>query len=351
MTRFTAGQLYTFAKGVYLKLGLSEEHADIVADSLVLADLWGHQSHGVMRTFWYAKRMQSGATDVSADASVIVDGGAIAVIDGDDGVGQVIAREAMGQAIARAQLHGIGAVAVRNSGHFGTAMYFTRQAAEAGCVGFLSTNASPAMAPWGGRDKLIGNNPWSIAAPAGRYPTMVLDIANTAVARGKLYLAKQRGESIPAGWAMDPAGQQTTDPAEGILGNILPMAGHKGYAIATMMDVLSGILSGSGFADAVVGPYRADGRSGVGHLAIALNIPSFRPLAAFTADMESLVDKIKAVERAPDTDEVFYPGELEDRAEQRQRKEGVLVPEKTVADLDAEATVLGVTTLTATTPD
>ena len=349
MKRFTAKQLYTFAKNVYLKLGLSEHHADVLSDSLVQADLWGHQSHGVMRTFWYAKRFQSGATNFSSEPNIVINGGAIAVIDGDDGIGQVVAREAMSQAIARAQQHGIGAVAVRNSGHFGTAMYYTRRAAEAGCVAFLSTNASPAMAPWGGREKLIGNNPWSIAAPAGRYPAMVLDIANTAVARGKLYLAKQRGESIPAGWAMTAEGHQTTNPAEGILGNILPMAGHKGYAIATMMDVLSGILSGSRFGDGVIGPYVAEGKSGAGHLAIALNISSFRPFSEYTADMESLIDKIKAVDRPPDTEEVFYPGELEARSEKRQLKTGIPIPGKTVAELDAEATVLGVTTLTATT--
>jgi hypothetical protein len=136
----------------------------------------------------------------------------------------------MGEAIARARAHGIGAVTVRNSNHFGTAMYYTRVAAHAGCIGFLSTNASPSMAPWGGRAKVVGNNPWSIAAPAGRHGVMVLDIANTGVARGKVYLARQRGERIPEGWAMDAQGKPTTDPAAAIEGIILPMAGHKGYA-------------------------------------------------------------------------------------------------------------------------
>jgi LDH2 family malate/lactate/ureidoglycolate dehydrogenase len=301
-----------------------------------------------MRTFWYAKRIQSGATNISSEPKIVVDGGAIAVVDGGDGIGQVVACEAMNQAVIRARQHGIGAVAARNSGHFGTAMYYTRQAAQAGCVAFLSTNASPAMAPWGGRDKLIGNNPWSIAAPAGRYPAMILDIANTAVARGKLYLAKQRGNPIPVDWAITKEGRPTTNPAEGILGNILPMAGHKGYAIATMMDVLSGVLSGSRFADGVIGPYKAEGKSGVGHLAIALNISSFRPLSEFTADMESMIEKIKRVSRTSETEEVFYPGELEARAEKRQRKTGVDIPVDTVKELDAAATALGVRSLTAT---
>ena len=125
------------------------------------------------------------------------------------------------------------AVALRNSNHFGTALYYTLQAARADCVAFLSTNASPAMAPWGGRKKTVGTNPWSWAAPAGKLAPMVLDIANTGVARGKIYLARQKGETIPPGWAIDAEGAPTIDPAAAIDGVILPMAGHKGYAIAS----------------------------------------------------------------------------------------------------------------------
>lgn len=338
-------RLAAFATAVYRALGLPGQDAALLADTLVQADLWGHQSHGVMRTFWYAARLRSGATKAVTEAEVIVDGGAIAVIDGHDGVGQVITCRAMEQAIARARKHGIGAVAVRNSGHFGTAMYFTRLAARADCLGFLSTNASPAMAPWGGREKRVGNNPWSIAAPAGRHAPMVLDIANTAVARGKLYLARQRGEAIPEGWALDAEGRPTTDPVAGIAGNILPFAGHKGYGIATMMDVLSGVLSGSGFGNSVVGPYMPEGRSGVGHLAIALNIASFRPLTEFNRDIEQLVEGLKSVPRAPGVDEIFYPGEREARAEEAARKEGIVIPDDTLAELDAGARELGVTPL------
>lgn len=342
--KFSAQQLFEFAFNAYAALGLKEAHATLIADSLVQADLWGHQSHGVMRIFWYGDRVQSGATDIKSEPEIIVDGGAIAVLDGKNGSGQVVAGEAMRQAIARAKQHGIGAVAVRDSGHFGTAMYFTRQAAQEGCVGFLSTNASPAMAPWGGKEKLIGTNPWSIATPAGKYPMMMLDIANTAVARGKLYLAKQRGESIPPGWAIDADGNPTTDPVAGIAGNILPFAGHKGYAVATMMDVLSGVLSGSQFADGVVGPYVSKGNSGVGHFAMALNIAAFRPLDEFNADMEELVAKIKSTPCATGVDEIFYPGEIEAHAEQRHRAEGISIPEDTIAELNEKARKIGIAT-------
>jgi LDH2 family malate/lactate/ureidoglycolate dehydrogenase len=133
------------------------------------------------------------------------------------------------EAVARAKVHGIGAIGIRNSNHFGTAMYFTRMAATAGCIGFLSTNSSPAIAPWGGRKKALGSNPWSIAAPAGKHTPMMLDIANVRVARGKVYLAKREGVPIPLGWALNAAGEPTTDPDEAISGVFLPMAEHKFY--------------------------------------------------------------------------------------------------------------------------
>jgi len=344
--RFSAQRLSDFCTNAYVALGLPGCDAELLADSLVQADLWGHQSHGVMRTFWYGKRIRSGATKAVTSVERVLDGGAIALMDGNDGIGQVIAHRAMLEAIERSGIHGVGAVSVRNSGHFGTAMYFTRMAARKGCIGFLSSNASPAMAPWGGRSKLIGTNPWSIAAPAGKYPPMMLDIANTAVARGKLYVARKRGEAIPEGWAIDSEGQSTTDPIAGIAGNILPMGGHKGYAVATMMDVLSGILSGSGFADGVVGPYMPEGRSGVGHLAIALHIESFRPLQAFIADMESLIERIKQTPLAAGSEEIHYPGEPEALAEVGQRKAGIEIPEDTLAELNAGARELGITPLT-----
>ena len=339
---FTVARLSAFARDAYLALGLPAADAALVADTLVQADAWGHASHGVMRTFWYGARLETGAMAAVTRPEWVSDAGALAMLDGHDGVGQVLAQRAMASAIERAKAHGIGAVAVRASGHFGTAMYFTRMAAGAGCIGFLSTNASPAMAPWGGREKRLGTNPWSIAAPAGAYPPMLLDLANTAVARGKLYVARQRGEAIPEGWAIDEQGRATTDPVLGIAGTILPMAGYKGYGITVMMDVLSGVLSGSAFGDAVVGPYRADARSGVGHLAIAIDIAACRPLAAFEADMEALIRTLKATPRAAGVDEILYPGEPEARAAERAAVHGVTLPEATVDELNANARRLGV---------
>ncbi len=338
--RIEADRLRAFAAASGLRLGLGEDDARLLADTLVQADLWGHASHGIMRLFWYGERIRTGAIKPRAAAQRVVDAGAIAVIDGGDGLGQRMAAEAMALAVEKARTHGVGAVSVRNSGHFGTAMYYTRRAAAEGCVGLLTTNASPAMAPVGGREKRVGNNPWSIAAPAGRHGPMCLDIANTAVARGKLYAAKARGEAIPEGWAVDASGAPTTDPAAGIAGTILPMAGHKGYAIAVMMDALSGVLSGGLFGAAITGPYMPTGASGAGHLAIALDIAAFRPLSAFVADMERLVDALKATPKAPGAEEIFFPGEPESRAEARAGGM-VALPEDVARDLDAGARAIG----------
>lgn len=324
-----------------MAIGLRKDDATLIADTLVQADLWGHPSHGVMRTFWYMDRLLSRATDPLA--TPVVDGGkgALAAMDGCKGMGQVVAKAAMQEAIRRAADFGIGAVAVRNSGHFGTAMYFTRMAAQAGMVGFLSTNASPAMAPWGGMAKQLGTNPWSWAAPAGKHPPMMLDISNTAVARGKLFAAAKRGDSIPEGWAIDEDGRATTDPEAGISGTILPMAGHKGYGISALVDVLSGVLSGSAFGPNVVGPYVPEGDSGAGHLVIAIDISAVRPLAEFEQDMEILIRSLKSCPRADGVDEILYPGEPEHRHAEKSAEIGIQVPESVLADLKTGAEKLG----------
>ena len=325
--------LLAFATQVYQRVGMPEADARLAADTLVQADLWGHQSHGVMRLSWYVARLAAGVCDPVARPEIVVDAGAIAVMDGHDGMGQVLAARAAEASIARARAHGIGAVALRNSNHFGTAMYFTLMAARAGCVAFLSTNASPAMAPWGGRKKTVGTNPWSWAAPAGKHAPMVLDIANTGVARGKIYLARQQGLPIPEGWAINAQGEPTTDPAEAIDGIVLPMAQHKGYAIAVIMDMLSGVLTGSGFGTGVHGPYQTEHKSGAGQLMIALDIASIQPIAEFGDRMERYIAELKSVPLAAGFEEVVYPGEIEARNDARNRAAGLVLPDDTSSDL------------------
>ncbi|WP_217576785.1 Ldh family oxidoreductase [Streptomyces sp. GbtcB7] len=330
---FGADQLTALGAAILRAVGVPAADADYVADSLVTADGWGHPSHGLLRMSWYVDRIRSGVMSPLTEPELVVDSGSVAVLDGHDGIGQIITRSACDLAVQRAGAHGVGLVAVRNSNHFGTAAYFTRAMAEAGCVAILTTNGSPAMAPWGGRGKTVGANPWSIAVPGGTHGPVVLDIANTNVARGKVYAARERGTPIPEGWAIDSDGAPTTDPQAAIDGLILPMAGHKGYAISFMMDILSGVLTGSSFATGVAGPYVPDRRSGCGHIVIAIRVDAMRPQEDFARDLATLIASTKAVPLAQGHEEIFYPGEREDRSAAHAETHGIALPPKTVDGL------------------
>lgn len=325
----SADHLRAFGEAVLLANGVPQQDAYLLSDSLVAAELWGHSSHGMLRLPWYVERLRSGVMKAVTQSETLIDSGALAVIDGHHGIGQVLTAQATHLGIERARQHGVSAIGVRNSNHFGTAAYFTRMSAEAGCVAFLATNASPAMAAWGGREKLIGTNPWSIAAPAGQRGVAVMDIANTAVARGKIYLAAERDEPIPATWASDEQGRPTTNASEAVHGLILPMAGHKGYVISFMMDVLAGVLTGSQFGSGVVGPYDPTKPSGCGHMLITLDINAIMPRAEFEKRMEALIQEVKDSPTAQGIENIFFPGELEDINTRNHLQTGIRVADKT----------------------
>lgn len=344
MNTFTADAVTDCGTAILTEHRVPDADARTVTASLVTADLWGHPSHGMLRLPWYVARLQSGAMNPVTEPEVVSAFGAVSVLDGRDGVGQIVTARAVELAADNAATHGVAVVAVRNSNHFGTAAYWTRILAERGCVGILTTNGSPAMAPWGGLRKMVGANPWSIAVPGGSHGAVVLDIANTGVARGKIYAAKERGTGIPPGWAIDASGLPTTDPQAALDGLILPMAGHKGYAISFMMDVLSGVLTGSRYGTGVVGPYVPDQRSGCGHLVVAIDIRAIMAPDEFGARMDDYIESIKNCPAAPDT-EILVPGELENRA--IERAGGVVgLPPATVAELNALAAAAGVPGLT-----
>lgn len=340
-----ARKMLEFATAVYAAQGVPAQDARLIADTLVQADLWGHQSHGVLRLGWYLDRLRNKVMNPVTQPEFVIDGGALAVIDGHDGVGHVLAKLAAEEAIKRAQAHGIGAVGVRMSNHFGTCMYYTLMGARQGCVMMLTSNGGPAMAPWGGRKKIVGTNPWSIAAPAGKHAPFVVDMANTGVARGKIYLARNKRQKIPQGWAIDANGVPTTDPQAAIDGIILPMAEHKGYAIAAMVDMMSGVLTGSGFLSAVHSPYKTAEKSNCGHFMMAINVEAMQPLAQFNARMEQFIAEIKSVPLAQGFDQVFYPGEMEARNDTRNRSQGIHYPDDTVADLKRIADETGLRSL------
>lgn len=215
-------------------------------------------------------------------------------------------------------------------------MFYTRRVAAAGCVAMLTSNRGPAMAPWGGRKKIVGTNPFSVAAPVSADSSrarFVVDMAATGVARGKIYLAKNKNLPIPLDWAINNEGAPTTDPQEAIDGIILPMAEHKGYAIAAMVGMMSGVLSGSGFLSAVHSPDKTAEKCDCGHFIIAMDIAKFQPLEQFHARMQAFTSEIKSVPLAKGFDEVFYPGEMENNSDAKFRREGLQLPDDTVADL------------------
>jgi LDH2 family malate/lactate/ureidoglycolate dehydrogenase len=339
--RVRPDRLAAFAGEVLAAAGVPEADAALVAGCLVQAELWGHPSHGLLRLGWYVARIRAGVVDPMATPETVADHGAVAVVDGREGLGHVLTAAAAREAVRRAREHGVGVVAVRNSNHFGMSAHYTRMMAEEGCVGVLTTNSSPSMAPWGGRARTVGANPWSVATPAGAHGVAVMDISNGNVARGKIYAARERGVEIPTGWAIDNQGAPTTDPASALSGLLLPMAGHKGYAIAFMIDVLSGVLTGSSFGTGVSGPQQARRRSGAGHLVLALEIEAFLPLEEFNRRMEQLIGEVKSVPLAQGFDEVFFPGEVEDRSSARLQREGIELPAGTVADLERLAEQAG----------
>jgi LDH2 family malate/lactate/ureidoglycolate dehydrogenase len=342
MTHATPERLTDFATAVLEAEGVPADDAGLIARCLLQAELWGHPSHGMLRLSWYVARIRSGVVDPAAKAETVVDRGPLALLDGREGLGHVVCAHAANEAVRRAREHGVGVVGVRNSNHFGMAAHFTRMIAEQGCVGVVTTNGSPAMAPWGGREKAVGANPWSIAAPAGRHGVTVMDIANVNAARGKIYAARERGATIPEGWALDAEGRPTTDPAAAIAGVILPMGGHKGYAISFMMDVLSGVLTGSSFATGVSGPQQAERRSGCGHMVLAVDVAAVADPDGFAERMEALIAEMKAVPLASGFEEIFYPGEIEDRSRARREREGIEVPAKTLEALERLAAETGV---------
>ncbi|GGC43572.1 MULTISPECIES: Ldh family oxidoreductase [Brevibacterium] len=332
--RTDAERWIEFAASVLRFHGVPDADANLVAGSLVQADLWGHQSHGLLRLPWYVARLRTGAMKAKSEPSVVADTGGMLLLDGDDGIGQVLTDRIAREAADRARTNGIGAVGVRNSNHFGMAMYYTRRIAAEGFAAMLYTNASPAMAPWGGREKRIGTNPWSMAAPYGD-SQIALDIANTAVARGKIYLADQRREDIPDGWALDAEGRRTTNAAEAINGVILPMAGHKGYAISLMMDIFTGALLGGAVGTDIHGPYEADKKSGTSHLFIAVDPRALGTAEEFDARIAELVGQMHSTPLAHGHDQVFLPGEIEDHnAATTIRLGGIEYPEQTWKDME-----------------
>ncbi|KAK2803829.1 hypothetical protein FQN50_006836 [Emmonsiellopsis sp. PD_5] len=342
---------HRFVRHLLEKHGVSSQNADIVAKCLVEADLRGVDSHGINRIPSYLTRIRQGVLDPAASPTLTQTTPVVAQLDGHNGFGFVAAHAAMDRAIEMAKEFGIGMVSVTHSNHFGMSASFVQQAVDANMMSLVFTNSSPALPVWGGKEKLMGVSPIACGAPAGNKSVpFILDMAPSVAARGKIYKAARRGQQIPDDWALDENGARTADPAAALKGVMLPMGGPKGSALAIMMDLFSGVLSGSAFAGHVTGPYDPSKPADVGHFIVAIKPDLFMGLEDFKERMDYLYQRVVGSERMEGVDRIYYPGEIELETAERRRKEGIPYVKAEIEALNREADLVGVEHLEAVGP-
>lgn len=345
--RYRAAALQDFVTDVLVKLGLNPDDARIGAWSLIHADLMGVDSHGVAHFAdgkGYCLGLKQGIVNPKAKPQVVHETPSTALMDGDSGLGIVNASKAMTLAIEKAAKVGSGFVAVTNSRHFGMSAHYSLMAVEHDMIGIAMTNTVPSVVPTGGLERREGTNPIAVAAPAGEEPPFSLDIATSAVAAGKLELARIKGTDIPEGWAVDAGGNPTTD-ADIIrkggmllpLGSTPTLSSHKGYGLGVMVDVFTGILSGLGSCRMI------DLNTWcMGHFVGAWRIDAFRPAAEFKRMMDEFIRDLRATMPAPGVERVLVPGEKEHYTRQEREAEGIPLHPKVVTPLMALADELGI---------
>lgn len=319
--------LQTFLSELFKNTGLTQEDAIFIAQKLVESNLWGIDSHGVMRVPIYVKQLRSRAMNPKPQINVIRGSKGLEVIDGDNGPGFIVGREAMKRAIQLATEFNVGIVGAIRSNHFGAAGLYARIAADQGMIGVTMTNATPRMAVHGASKPIIGNNPIAVAVPTfGAFP-VVLDISLSIVAGGKLLLAIQKGEKIPLDWAVDSEGRPTDDPEKGLKGFLLPVGAHKGFGLALIVDILCGVITGGSFLHQIKSMYKYPGDPGVTcHLTAAINISAIISQEEMKKRMASFCNTIKATPMWDKSSEVLLPGEIEHRKVLERKAKGIPLP-------------------------
>ena len=342
--------LRTMLEAIYRAKGVPSDEAEIVARHQVTANLVGHDSHGVIQTAAYVKRIDDGQIVPGAAFDIERSTPTTAVVDANWGFGFVQTERAMQRGIDMARDAGVGAITIRRQGHIGRVGAYARMAADAGMIALVAADsgrAPKAVAPFGGRGKRLGTNPLSVGIPRASGPPIVLDMATSAVAAGKIALARSRGESIPEGWIIDADGAPTTDPNayyEG--GALLPLGGeqgYKGFGLGVVVEVLCGLLTGLGF-----GVY-PEGRHNDGCFLAVFNVSHFRDQDDFTTEVDDFVEYLKGSPPAAGSSGVLYPGELEERSLVQRERDGIEIEEATWQALlglldDLDLRVPGVTT-------
>jgi len=308
----TADQLSSLVARLFIAAGVPDSAARTVAGALVDADIEGQSSHGVMLVEMYLDRIRKGSVSLKEAGEVVSDKGATVVLDAHNALGHLTGDQATKIAVERARRFGVGVVAVRHGFHFGTARRFALKAADEDCVGIVMCNTRPLMPAPGGAERVVGNNPVAIAVPSDGPAPIVLDMATSEAAMGKMRMAEKAGETIPSRWAVKADGSPTTNPAEAIAGMLLPASGPKGFGLAFLIDLLCGMLSG-GATDGAVQPLY--GNASVpydsSHLFIAIDIAHFGDRAAMRAAASAAAERIRDGARAPGVTRLFTPGEPE----------------------------------------
>lgn len=336
-------ELRRFTARIFEKFGLDGDSAMIVADNLVHADLRGHGAHGVTRIPIYTERLARGVVKTDPNIQVVRKSASVALVDGDNGMGAVAGDRAIKTAIELAHETGVGIATVRHSNHNGPGSFYVTQASALGLIGVSASNSPVSMAVWGSRGRALGTNPLSVAIPAGSIPAIVMDMSSSVVARGKIVEAAKRGDAIPEGWALDTDGKPTTDSKAAEAGVVLPFAGAKGSAIAILVDMLAGVLSGAAYSKLVNNLYADfENAQNNGQFTMAVDVTSFMPKDAFIERVDNFIQLMKATALADGVDEILMPGEPELRCEQKFSKTGIPLPANVIDDIRAVADGCGV---------
>lgn len=344
VTTISFDELIDYSSALLMAAGASPGDARDTSRLLAQTDAFGIHSHGLKNLSGYLEKARHGALDLTASPSVVREGDAFVLLNGHNGIGMIAGTRAMGLAIEKAKRIGIAIVSVRNSTHCGATGLYALPAAEQGLIGIVVSNVDPNMTVPGARGKVLGNNPLAYSLPGGRHRPVIFDIALSTVASLKVVKARARGESIPEGWIVDGAGRTTTDPSHyPEVGAMLPMAGHKGYGLALLVDALTGSLADAPTSDLVPSwLFDMDRPNQVTHTFIVINPASFDPSGGYEARIEAFLDRIHGTPLADGASEVLHPGQLEWRQYDRAVANGVELPEDVRETLDAAGAFYGI---------
>lgn len=343
MRRVTKAEEYRFIKETFAKGGLQEQDAENMAQSLTWANMRGLDSHGIIRMPLYFKRLKKGLINPEATLRVVADMPSLAVCDAQNGYGQVIARQAMTLAIEKAKTSGIGMVAVRNSNHFGVSSEYSLMADEAGMFGIVLSNTPVLLPPTGGLGKAIGNNPICCSFPREDAPDIVVDMALSTVAYGKILVKQNAGQSVPLGWGVDKDGKDTTNPSDIINGGyMLPVGGPKGYGLAVAVEMLTSVLAGGAVCSEMNTMVNMDAHAGISHTFIAINYLGVGSKEQYCQKQGKMVADLKACRLVDGVERIYIPGEIESLKEEICAEQGIQISDALAAELDELALAEGV---------